>query len=94
MKRYHQETWSEAFGQFAYWLFKKSCKLVCVIILFAVVSTYMYEVYNDEIKWEIWSAFETQYQIDIEEFKSQNGIISEDEGIINFWDEQVEPVSI
>lgn len=92
--QYHQETWGEAFGQFSYWLLKKSCKLTCLIILVASISIFIYEEFNEEIKWEIWSAFQTQYEIDKEEFRSQHGIIDEDEGIINFWDEQAEPVSI
>jgi len=90
MKSYRQKKLEGLIG----FLIVKAFKLGCLIIVVAVISTYMYEVYNDEIKWEVWHAFETQYELDMEEFQRQNGIISKDEGIVNFWDEQAEPVFI
>ena len=85
---------NEILGKFISWLCLKTIKLVCLIVLLIVISTVMYESYNDEIKWRIWATFESEYEERTEEFMEKNGIIDQDEGIINFDEERSTPVNI
>jgi len=88
MNRYRKER----LGNLIYWLVMKAFKLAALLLVVAVVSSVVLDLYKDEISEEVWRAFSIQSKIDRERLKNQHGII--DDELINFYDERAEPKEI
>lgn len=82
----------EKLGWLISWVTLKSIKVLCLCLVIAVISSFVIEAYTEDIMSEVWSAFETQYEVDKENLFQQYGII--DKEMIQFDDEKAQPVNI
>jgi hypothetical protein len=75
----------EKLGKLIAWVVCKSLKLIMLSLLFVIISTVVYESYTEEITLKIWQALDVDRELELDAFKSRNGIIDPEQGIINFY---------